>query len=45
MTTYKISVLFLFIVGLCAVNFVKANNEPLPLFGKVIYLDPGHGGY
>jgi len=44
MTTYKISVLFLFIVGLCAVNFVKANNEPLPLFGKVIYLDPGHGG-
>lgn len=43
-STYKISVLFLFILGLCAVNFVKANHNPLPLFGKIIYLDPGHGG-
>lgn len=44
MSKYKICVLFLFIVGLCAFSFVQADNNPLPLFGKVIYLDPGHGG-
>lgn len=44
MSKYRICVLFLFVVGLCAFSFVEADNNPLPLFGKVIYLDPGHGG-
>ena len=25
-------------------NIIKADNSNLPLFGKVIYIDPGHGG-
>lgn len=43
MLHYKIGVFFVFIVTLCTFSFVHASNE-LPLFGKVIYLDPGHGG-
>lgn len=42
MLKYRIGVLFLFIVSLCAIGFVRAID--VPLFGKVIYLDPGHGG-
>lgn len=42
---YRICVLFLFILNLCFFNFVGATeNSDLPLLGKVIYLDPGHGG-
>ena len=41
---YKISMLFILIVFLCTFSFVKAGQDELPLFGKVIYLDPGHGG-
>ncbi|MBR1718527.1 MAG: hypothetical protein IJ715_04595 [Bacilli bacterium] len=26
-------------------NIIKADNSNLPLFGKVIYIDPGHGEY
>lgn len=38
--------LFLLIISLCSISFVKANqtNSNLDLFGKVIYLDAGHGG-
>ncbi len=44
MLRYKICVLFLLIIGICTLHFVKAGNNDLPLLGKVIYLDPGHGG-
>lgn len=45
MLRYKICVLFLFIVGICSSSFVLARDNSLPLFGKVIYIDPGHGRY
>lgn len=44
MIRYKMTVLFVLLIGICAFNFVKAENNELPLFGKIIYLDPGHGG-
>lgn len=43
MLKYKIYVLFLFILTLGSINYINANNNSLPLFGKVIYIDPGHG--
>ena len=38
--------LFLLIISLCSFSFVGANKSEnnLELFGKVIYIDPGHGG-
>ena len=44
MLKYKLCILLLFMAGLCFFNIVEAENNYLPLFGKVIYLDPGHGG-
>lgn len=44
MTKYKISVLFLFIVFLCTFTFVNAKEYEPILLGKIIYIDPGHGG-
>ena len=44
MLRYKVCVLFLFLVGICSMSFVSANTNSLPLFGKVIYIDAGHGG-
>lgn len=41
---YKIYVLILFIFGVYSLNFTHALTNDLPLFGKVIYLDIGHGG-
>lgn len=38
----KICVFVLLLLLVC-IN-INANNNTLPLFGKVIYLDPGHGG-
>ena len=43
MRKYKICVLFLFIISLYCFEFVNANNN-FPLLGKIVYLDPGHGG-
>lgn len=42
----KIYSLFLLIIFLCSLSFVRANTEEynLKLLGKVIYLDAGHGG-
>lgn len=42
----KIYLLFLFLISICSFNFVSANSNlsSLSLLGKVIYLDPGHGG-
>lgn len=44
MLKYKIYILILFILTLGSINYISAKNNELPLFGKVIYLDPGHGG-
>lgn len=44
MLRYKICVLFLFIIGICTFDFVSADTNDLPLFGRVIYIDAGHGG-
>lgn len=40
----KVKIMFLsfFLISLFTLGIVRANT--LPLFGKVIYLDPGHGG-
>ena len=43
MLRYKISLLFLLIVGICSFNFVEAKDNNLELLGKIIYIDPGHG--
>lgn len=40
----KLYILFLFFVSISIVSFVSAKTNNLPLLGKVIYLDPGHGG-
>ena len=42
----KYYMLFLFVVFMCSYTFVYANQNKsdLKLLGKVIYLDPGHGG-
>lgn len=36
--------IFLIVVCICSFYFVKVNSTNLPLVGKVIYLDAGHGG-
>ena len=42
----KYYILFLLIISLCSFNFVSANKVEynLELLGKIIYIDPGHGG-
>jgi N-acetylmuramoyl-L-alanine amidase len=42
MIKYKLATLFMFIMMLCTVEFVSA--QELVLKGKTIYIDPGHGG-
>lgn len=44
MFKYKISMLFILILFLCTFSFAKADEHHFSLLGKVIYLDPGHGG-
>ena len=41
MSKYKISMIILFIFGILIFDIVKADNS---LYGRCIYLDPGHGG-
>lgn len=36
--------LFTLIIMICCFNFVKVSGSNKPLHGKIIYLDPGHGG-
>lgn len=36
--------LFILILFLCTFSFVRADENDLSLLGKVIYIDPGHGG-
>lgn len=35
---------FLLVIFICTFNFIRVNSYSMPLRGKVIYLDPGHGG-
>lgn len=42
MIKYKLATLFMFIMMLCTIEFVSA--QELVLKGKTIYIDPGHGG-
>lgn len=42
MIKYKLATLFMFIMMLCTIEFVSAQD--LKLKGKIIYIDPGHGG-
>lgn len=41
---HKITVLMLTIISILSINIIKASNNDLSLLGKVIYIDPGHGG-
>lgn len=36
--------MFLVIISICTVSFIKIDGYELPLLGKTIYLDAGHGG-
>lgn len=40
----KILILFLLLTCFVSVTIIKAQVTEMPLLGKVIYLDPGHGG-
>lgn len=42
MLKYKMNILFIFILTLCTLTFVNAEEQQLK--GKIIYLDAGHGG-
>lgn len=44
MQKYKIQVLLIFFFFLVSINYINAQNNTIPLFGKVIYIDIGHGG-
>ncbi len=44
MLKYKIMCLSLFFIFILLFNYVDAKEKKFPLFGKVIYIDPGHGG-
>ena len=44
MNKYKIKILLIFILLLTIFNVANASIMPLPLIGKTIYLDAGHGG-
>ena len=41
---YKLSMLIIFILSIISINKVYAYFCDIPLFGKIIYLDAGHGG-
>jgi len=43
MKKYKSILIFIFILAICTLNYVSAENKEYPLISKVIYLDPGHG--
>ena len=44
MFRYKIFLLLIFLFVIFTIGYVNAEKSSLPLLGKVIYLDPGHGG-
>lgn len=44
MIKHKFLILIIFLFAICGVGYVNAEKSKMPLLGKVIYLDPGHGG-
>lgn len=44
MNKYKLLMIVLFVLTIFCVQKVDASNNTLPLLGKLIYIDPGHGG-
>lgn len=44
MFKYKIYVFLILLFTFVSVNYIVAKNNEFPLLGKIIYLDPGHGG-
>lgn len=44
MLKLKVFILFLTITSIFCISIGYADNSELPLLGKVIYIDPGHGG-
>lgn len=44
MWKYKITVLLLLLLCISCFEYSYAKERKLPLYGKIIYLDPGHGG-
>lgn len=41
---YKVYVLLFFVLMVSSLSFIDAKSKEYPLLGKVIYVDPGHGG-
>lgn len=41
---YMFLILILFLLGTCFLSKVNAVTNDLPLLGKIIFVDPGHGG-
>jgi len=44
MNKYKNGILFLLIIMICVFSFFNVKANDLPLYNKIIYIDPGHGG-
>ena len=44
MLKYKLGTLLVLMIGIFSFSFVSAQDNEFPLLGKVIYIDPGHGG-
>ena len=44
MLKYKICVFLVLLLCLSSFYYVEGKERALPLFGKVLYIDPGHGG-
>jgi len=44
MNKYKLLILICTFISIFTISRVYANNTERTLLGKVIYLDPGHGG-
>lgn len=40
----KIYTLLAFILMICTFSIINIKAKELPLTGKIIYVDPGHGG-
>lgn len=41
---YMFSIFLIFLIGICILSKVDAVTNDLPLLGRVIFVDPGHGG-
>ena len=44
MFKHKLFILIIFLFVICGMGYVNAEKSTMPLLGKVIYPDPGHGG-